>query len=280
MTRPSGLQLLILLGCLAWAIPGEAAEAATPESNLPGRERFLVYHNLLDAAAGQLLTSLERASLQAIDRHTEAQVRESNPMLAESELHRFAKDYWGGRVDDLRQAIGRLRQLRPSLEPILHGEGIPSDLFAVVLIESGAMSTAQSPRGARGLWQFIPATARRYGLTVLPGHDERVNTEKATRAAARYLRDLYLRFGDWPLALVAYNAGEQAVQRAIDRAGSADFWVLSERGLLPEETRQYVAAVLAALELLGNATAVVRPSDMGDRSGDTPVLYATSAVQN
>lgn len=280
MTRLRGLQLLIFLGWLAWVIPSQAAEPATSGSNLAVHERFLVYHNALNAAAGQLLSNIEGELLQGLDRHTRREVRESNPMFVESELRRFAQDYWGGRVDHLSQAIDRLHQLRPSLEPILQAEGIPADLAAVVLIESGAVPTAQSLRGARGLWQFIPATAQRYGLTVHPERDERVDTEKATRAAARYLRDLYLRFGDWRLALAAYNAGEQAVQRAIDRAGSTDFWILSERGLLPEETRQYVAAVLAALELLGDATAVVRSPDMGERSGDTPVLYATSAVQN
>ena len=159
----------------------------------------------------------------------------------EGEIKAFAQRFWHGREAEFAAAFERLQILRPRLEPILVSEGVPKDLVAVVLVESGAQPMAISPREARGLWQFIPETARQYGLTVSIDKDERIQLEASTRAAARYLRDLYARFGDWPLALAAYNAGQQAVEDAL-RAGGPH--------LLPQETRGYVPAVLAAMELL------------------------------
>jgi membrane-bound lytic murein transglycosylase D len=140
-----------------------------------------------------------------------------------------------------------MQPLRPLLEPILREQGVPEDLTAVVLVESGGHPEALSAKGARGLWQLMPETARRYGLIVTPAQDERLDVPKATRAAARYLRDLYAQFGAWDLALAAYNAGEQTVQRALQRSGN-NFVRLSAS--LPQETRNYVPAVLAAQPLL------------------------------
>ena len=135
-----------------------------------------------------------------------------------------------------------------------------------MLVESAGSATALSPKGARGIWQFMPDTARRYGLTVTAERDERLDVQKATHAAARYLRDLYRQFGNWPLAFAAYNAGEKLVEKASLTAGSNDFASLSSRRLLPAETRGYVPAVLAASNLLagnnpfGSSIAQVHPS--------------------
>lgn len=142
--------------------------------------------------------------------------------------------------------LSRLASLRPLIDPILREAGIPIELAAVVLVESGGDPEALSPKGARGLWQLMPATARRYGLIVNNGEDDRIDVEKSTRAAAHYLSDLYSEFGSWQLALAAYNTGEQNLQAAIERGRNTDFTVLSSLGLLPRETRQYVPAVFAA----------------------------------
>jgi membrane-bound lytic murein transglycosylase D len=117
-----------------------------------------------------------------------------------------------------------------------------------MLVESGGRLNVTSPKGARGPWQFMPATARRYGLVVSGQRDDRTDIVLATRAAARHLRDLYKVFGDWDLALAAYNYGEGGVQRVLKRLGATDF--RSAAGALPAETRLYVPAVTAAARLL------------------------------
>lgn len=153
-----------------------------------------------------------------------------------------------------RSVRARFGEYRQTLVQVLEEEQVPVELLAVALVESGFNPLALSPKGARGIWQFMPATARRYGLQVQPGDDHRTNPEHSTRAAARYLRDLYNQFGDWKLALAAYNAGEDRVQRIIDRTGIRDFDEMALRGYLPAETRKYVPTVLARWARLGGTT--------------------------
>jgi hypothetical protein len=147
-------------------------------------------------------------------------------------------------------AINRVQQLRPIIEPILREERVPTELAAIVLVESGGQPNALSPKGARGIWQFMPDTARRYGLIVTPERDERLDIQRSTRAAARYLRELYGQFGDWQLAFAAYNAGGDLVEQAIHRNRSRDFSKLSRS--VPLETRKYVPAVVDATKMFSN----------------------------
>ncbi|MCL4524168.1 MAG: lytic transglycosylase domain-containing protein [Acidobacteria bacterium] len=138
----------------------------------------------------------------------------------------------------------KLLSLRVDAARIFSEEGVPLELLVVAEVESKFDPLALSPKGARGPWQFMPATAERFGLRVDGLTDERIHPELSTRAAARYLRELHAQFGDWMLALAAYNAGEQRVAHAIEQGGTRDFWQLSQRRLLPEETRRYVPAVV------------------------------------
>ncbi len=135
----------------------------------------------------------------------------------------------------------------PMISTVLREHGLPPQLASIVAVESGFNPHALSPKGARGLWQLMPETARRFGLEVGAGRDERLDPLKSSHAAAQYLKKLYAQFGDWPLALAAYNAGEDRVGRAVDRLGARDFWTLSRSRALPEETRRYVPAVLGSL---------------------------------
>jgi soluble lytic murein transglycosylase-like protein len=145
-----------------------------------------------------------------------------------------------------RSVAARYGDYQHALARILAEEQVPIELLAVAFVESRFNPLALSPKGARGIWQLMPATAARYGLPVEPHNDHRTHPEHSTRIAAKYLRDLYRQFGDWKLALAAYNAGEGRVQRAIEIAGVSDFNELARRKLLPLETRNYVPAVLAA----------------------------------
>lgn len=148
----------------------------------------------------------------------------------------------------------RLKLYRPMIEKVFAEEGIPVDLLWAGLVESGYSPVARSPKEAVGMWQFIPETAERYGLST-EGRDERTDPVKSTAAAARYFRFLYARFGDWALALAAYNAGEARIADLIRRTGIVDFWELSRHGLLPRETQDYVPAILAARQLAGGSVA-------------------------
>jgi len=158
----------------------------------------------------------------------------------------------------LRPALAREGVYRESLVRILREENLPPELLAVAMVESGLNPQALSPKGARGIWQFMPVTAERYGLAVGATEDHRTNPEHSTRAAARYLRDLYRQFDDWKLALAAYNWGEDKVQRVIDRTGVRDFDEMARRGLLPLETRKYVPAALAVWARLNEGRAASR----------------------
>lgn len=140
---------------------------------------------------------------------------------------------------------GRRLPWLPAVAAILREHSLPPELVGVAAVESGLDPAALSPEGARGLWQLMPETATRYGLVVNAESDERLDPMKSTRAAARYLKELLGQFQDWPLALAAYNAGEQRVERAMDRLGARDFWTLSRQAALPDETRRYVPVVLA-----------------------------------
>lgn len=163
------------------------------------------------------------------------------------------------------------------IEQIFQQEGVPRELLWVGLVESGYVPDARSPKNAVGMWQFIPETAETFGLRVR-GNDERTDPVKSTRAAARYLSFLYARFGDWPLALAAYNAGEQRVHNAIAKARTADFWQLAASGLLPRETRAYVPAVLAAQHLGGGATDAIANKHDPIQRADRRIVFATPGV--
>jgi membrane-bound lytic murein transglycosylase D len=159
-------------------------------------------------------------------------------------------DLYQGRLRPwFETALSRGQQYMPHIREVFAEEGIPRDLAYVAMVESAFKTTAYSRAKAKGVWQFVSATGKRYGLDVDWWVDERSDPEKATRAAARYLKDLYALFGDWNLALAGYNAGEGKVLRAIRRYKTEDYWELRRtRGLRPE-TKNYVPLILAAIVL-------------------------------
>jgi membrane-bound lytic murein transglycosylase D len=150
------------------------------------------------------------------------------------------------RRDWFQEALDRGGYYAPMIRQIFTEEGIPQDLIYLAMVESAYKSRAVSKAGARGIWQFIQGTGRAYGLRQDFWVDDRFNPEKATRAAARHLKDLYEDLGDWYLVMAAYNSGQRRVERAIRRTGSRDFWVHAQKRVLPRETRSYVPLIIAA----------------------------------
>ncbi len=138
---------------------------------------------------------------------------------------------------------------------ILDEEGLPPEMFYLAQAESGFMPRAVSWAAASGMWQFIQSRGREYGLMQTPHTDDRYDPEKATRAAAKHLRDLYHQFGDWYLAVAAYNCGPWAVERGVQRTGYADFWELYKRKVLPRETANYLPIILALTIMAKNPKA-------------------------
>ena len=172
--------------------------------------------------------------------------------------------------DDVPGSEGPLHALRtgrdvPRLQTILVEEGLPPEMVAVPAVESRLRRDARGRHGERGIWQIRPATARRMGLRVSAGRDDRLDLERSTRAAARYLAALRARYGAWPLALAAYNAGEGRVNRALVRHPGAAFWELAERRALPNHSRTYVPKVLAMSELVATPDACRRDGALSSR---------------
>jgi membrane-bound lytic murein transglycosylase D len=135
--------------------------------------------------------------------------------------------------------------------------GVPQELVNLAIVESRFQPDAVSHKGAVGLWQFMSATARSFGLRVPPARrlaylDERRDPILSTFAAARFLRHLYEEFGCWHLALAAYNSGLGNVNRAIGRAKKYDFWSLARRGLLAKETADFVPRFIAVTLIMSN----------------------------
>jgi len=159
-------------------------------------------------------------------------------------------DLYQGRLREwFETALSRGQKYLPHIREVFAEEGIPQDLAYVALVESAFKTTACSRAKAKGVWQFVGATGRRFGLAVDWWVDERSDPEKATRAAARYLRELHGLFGDWSLALAGYNAGEGKVLRAIERYRTDDFWKLRQTRGLRRETKNYVPLIHAAIVL-------------------------------
>src|SRR6266478_3893785 len=169
----------------------------------------------------------------------------------------------------LEHALIRGGRYQEMIQKVLRQEGVPQELIYLVQADSGFNPMAVSRVGARGMWQFMGSRARGYGLQRSWWVDERQDPEKATHAAARHLKDLYNQFGDWYLAMAAYNSGPGTVQSAVKRTGYADFWELYRRNVLPKETRNYVPIILAVTIMAKN------PAQYGldDISPEQPVPY-------
>lgn len=174
----------------------------------------------------------------------------------------------------LRGYFERVGRYRGLIEEFFPSAGVPLDIQFLAVIESGGNPEAVSRARAVGVWQFMSYTGREWGLEVSTYHDQRRDPVASTRAAARYLARLHQQFGNWPLALAAYNGGPNRLRRLIHRHGASDPWQLLASPRLPRETRAYVPKFLAAL-LIGRQP---QRYGMGRLWPDPPRSYQTVTV--
>jgi len=172
-------------------------------------------------------------------------------------LHRPEIDAWERRLRferplqaSVADSVARGAPYLDRVRQILEEAGLPPTLALLPVVESGFRPSARGGLGCRGLWQLRAGTARKFGLVVNAHRDDRLDPELATRAAARYLRMLHARYGDWPLTLAAYNAGEGRVDRALASRPGATFWDLAGDRQLPHASLDYVSHFLAVVRIV------------------------------
>lgn len=210
------------------------------------------------------------------------------PIVINDSVEQWVKYFTGRGRKHFERYLARSEYFIPYIEPILKHYQVPTDLVYLAMIESGFHNHARSLARAVGPWQFIPATGRRYGLTVNWWMDERRDIEKSSVAAILYLRELYQRFGTWELAAASYNAGEGKIDRAIQMYGTRDFWQLSskKRRYLKPETKNYVPKIMAAALVAKNRELFGFPARYTPvvevqipKSAQTPLLPARAGAK-
>jgi membrane-bound lytic murein transglycosylase D len=186
-------------------------------------------------------------------------------------------NYFSGRGRrTIEMGIERSGKYRDMISRVLAEEGVPQELVHLAQAESGFLPRAVSRAAAEGMWQFVKFRGNQYGLMQTAWSDDRLDPEKATRAAARHLHDLYKEFNDWYLAIAAYNCGPGNVERAVERTGYADFWELRARHALPAETANYVPIILAMTIMSKNA----HEYGLDQVQLDSPVEYDTVTIDS
>jgi membrane-bound lytic murein transglycosylase D len=192
---------------------------------------------------------------QNVKAKAEAEIKTTRsdlPLVMTDQVAGFINHFSGRGRSTLENGLARSGRYEDMIHRVLREEGVPEELIYLAQAESGFHPLAVSRAGARGMWQFMGSRAKGYGLERSWWVDDRQDPEKATRAAARHLRDLYKEFGDWYLAMAAYNSGPGTVQSAVKRTGYADFWELYNRNVLPKETRNYVPIIVAVTIMAKN----------------------------
>jgi soluble lytic murein transglycosylase-like protein len=262
-----------------WRIEDLKKEKAGLDAQIQNIETLLEKAGQDPAQTDQLIDRLDRYEDQAralqstllyrvgVREHEELVGREIRSLMAEfgaetysippeflQEVNRFIQRYQGSDRPHMQLALGQARGDLETMREIFEENNLPPDLAYMVLVESALSRGESSPAGAAGFWQFTPETAKAYGLKISKSVDERLDIRKATRAACKYIRELILDFGAGSsvmLALAAYNLGptkvKQAVRKVSDPIKQRNFWYLYRARALPEETREYVPKVIAAM---------------------------------
>jgi len=216
--------------------PAQTAKSSAPAAQSPPSLR----------TDNRLLELLERDLEKAVDQPKERRrLQFSKEVVDNPKVRHFVRYYATTGKIRFQQLLGRSGKYLPMIAKVLSQEGLPEELGYLALLESEFVVNTTSRNGAVGLWQFIAATARRYGLRIDEWVDERRDPVKSTRAAAAYLKDLHDYYGRWYLATAAYNAGPGNVDKALQQSGAKDFWHIKTKTQLTEETHNFVPKFVA-----------------------------------
>lgn len=266
MMRSRSLLFLLTLcafGC-ATSLPPAPAPAPPPAAVLaPPRAPSLdmtEYRKALEESYGQIVARENKpVNAPRVDVEAAASIPIPQHRTITGALSYFTTDL----KRDIQTSLLRSAKYKPLIDKMLDENQLPRGLAYLPVIESAYMPTLTSRAGAHGIWQFMPDTAREYGLRVDWWVDERADPERSTRAAVTYLRDLYRQFNDWPLALAAYNCGPGRIKRALNETSATTFWELLENAAVPKETRGYVPTFFATLIIASD------PGTYGFRLGES-----------
>ena len=226
--------------------PAPAAPVAVrPSMTLDGEE----FQRELQTAYSHILSRSDvttpPADAPVVDIEAAASIPIPEHRTIDSAVRLFSVDM----KDSIQTSLNRSARYKKLIDKALDEQQLPKGLAYLPVIESAYIPGLTSRAGAHGIWQFMPETAREYGLRVDWWVDERADPERSTRAAAKYLRDLHTMFDDWALTLAAYNCGPGRVRRTLQESGASSFWDLLDQGLLPKETRGYVPTFYATLRI-------------------------------
>lgn len=246
--RNAWLLTITALYSVACATTPAPETAPAPIRSAPAQIEIDKYRAELEDAYSRIATRAELppaeiAELPVVDVEAAASIPIPEHRTIDSALRLFTV----GMKDSIQTSLLRSGRYRKIIDQALEDQDLPKGLAYLPVIESAYLPELTSSAGAHGIWQFMPETAREYGLRVDWWVDERADPERSTRAAAKYLKDLHRMFDDWSLALAAYNAGPGRVRRALNAAGATTFWELLEQAALPKETRGYVPTFFATL---------------------------------
>lgn len=221
---------------------GELEPLNVEEIDLPGPNDF----GTLD---GKLVDTSDIGDLAAF---SDPDTQYDLPVVMNEQVKFFIDQYQTSHHKMFARWLSRSGRFLPLIQEELAKAGMPQDLCYLPMIESGYRVNAYSPAKAVGAWQFIQSTGKMYDLTINRDIDERCDPVKSTRAAIRFLSDLYDDFKSWPLAIAAYNAGGGRIRTAVEKTGSSDFWELAKSRYLVSETKYYVPKLLAAIIVAKN----------------------------
>jgi membrane-bound lytic murein transglycosylase D len=212
---------------------------------------MLVKNKVIASRQGKKLHKKAPKSTATKNQIMEAQ-KKGLPVYFDQNVDRWI-DYFANKNHNFFQnALDQGEPYRKTIVGLLRERGVPAELYYIPLIESGFDNAAKSNPGSAGIWQLTEEAGRRYGLRIDGEVDERLDPERASIAAARYLSDLHNVFTSWYLTAAAYDAGEIRILNAIMRGKTRDFWRLSEAGLIPSQTTEYIPKLMAAI-IIGSA---------------------------